>query len=302
MGAPLLSILVPTFNYADGALRILRAALDGRPGDFEVIVGDDSSTGAVEAAIQPYVAYSGVKYLRNRPALGAPANWNRLLGSASGKYCVLMHHDEFPLSGSWAQCLASELAAAGSPDVLLLNCVLIDPVSGRNYSHLPMRLRAHVASRRRGYLFARNCVGPTGAVVARRSVYPRFDERLQWFVDVDLYFRLLVPGRRIAVAQVCNVGSVLNRAESISAMIRPHLDAIVGDEVAYLRNKYPEERVLEMLAATGSGARMRRLCEAVCWGCLRVVQKGWQAVTPSPLSPAMVRSCLGASGCHAEKR
>jgi glycosyltransferase involved in cell wall biosynthesis len=265
---PLLSILVPTFQFTEGFLRIIGNlnALDGE--DCEVIVFDDSPDDSIRNTITnlPKSYSAQLTYIHNKPALGAVSNWNALLDSAHGKYCLLMHHDEFPIGDNFLGNLLKSLQENPDVDVLILDCILIDFKNGYNRRHLPMWLRKLVINRFPQYLFRRNVIGPTAALVIRRSIYPRFDVQLRWLVDVDLYARLIKAAKLICMCPDIKIGSMLNRSDSITKRLGSSIQRISEGERAYLRNTrgtnsfwlgpYPEEPLIY---------RLLRAVETVCW-------------------------------------
>ena len=198
---PLLSVLIPAFNYPHGVFRILRqlAGSAKEPGELEVIIADDSRDDSLRAPVSRMAAELGlqVHYTYNQPTRGAVGNWNHLLDISRGCYQWLVHHDEFPLTRQTVPRLLETLRAKDAPDAVLLDCVLFDPESGQAWSHVPNWLRRVVAFSRPGFLWYRNAFGPTAAMVVRRERYPRFDPALRWLVDVDLYTRVLTPDLKL---------------------------------------------------------------------------------------------------------
>src|SRR6266446_10026845 len=94
---PLLSILIPTYDYPEGVVRILRCLTPRLQDDVEIIISDDSPTSAVAESVAPFLdACDKIKYTHNARALGPCANWNALLERAAGEYCLLLHHDDIP--------------------------------------------------------------------------------------------------------------------------------------------------------------------------------------------------------------
>jgi len=292
---PLLSILLPAYRYREGVHRILRGLQPLPLGDCELIVLDNSPDDEVEQEVMRWCSATGmqVAYQRNRPALGAAANWNSLLDKASGKYCLLLHHDEFPLSDHFVMDLIQELRKDPDVDVIMLDCVLIDSQSGQFRRHLPTWLRAFVVNRFPQYLFRRNVIGPTSALVVRRSLYPRFDERLRWLVDVDVYVRLLKIAKRLRLCPQIQVGSILGRADSITARLGSSIPQIAREERAYLKGIHHttglwlgpvrNEPILHFLL---------RVCEAVCWNLMRGLTRITAVFCVGPVPRSVVQQAM----------
>jgi glycosyltransferase involved in cell wall biosynthesis len=271
MSEILLSFLIPSYQFSVGVSRILTGLGDFDSSEIEVIIFHDSIDHDVEnvCLAQLHASPGCLRYVHNRPPLGAVANWNALLDSARGKYCLLCHHDEFPVGDNFIQDLVATLRNNPDIDVVLLDCVLFQSRPTRNRRHLPNWLRGFVVNYFPQYLHRRNVIGPTAALVARRSMYPRFDVQLQWLVDVDAYVRLFRVAKRFLLCPNIQIGSLLGRSESITARLGASIPKMAQNERAYLRKRhtdtiwlgpYPQEPVVNGLT---------RAFEALCWWVLR---------------------------------
>lgn len=92
------------------------------------------------------------------------------------------------------------------------------------------------------YLFKRNVVGSPSCLIARRALYPRFDERLRWLVDVDVYYRLRIATGHWCVCDELKMGSTIGRKDSITASIKGELKTLDAQERIYLSHKHPQVR------------------------------------------------------------
>jgi len=294
-GDPLLSILLPAYRYREGVRRILSLLQPLPFADCELIVLDDSPDDEVEKEVMRWCSATGmqVAYQRNRPALGAAANWNALLDKARGKYCLLLHHDEFPLGGRFVMNLIQELRKDPDVEVIMLDCVLIDPQNGRCRRHLPTWLRAFVINRFPQYLFRRNVIGPTSALVVRRSLYPRFDERLRWLIDVDAYVRLLKVAKSLRLCPQIQVGSILGQANSITACLGTSIPQIAREERAYLEGVHHTNSLwLGPVRHETILYSMLRACEAVCWNLMRGLTRITAMFCAGPVPRLVVQQAM----------
>jgi len=263
-----LSILIPAFRYAEGVQRILERLRSGAAIAYEIIVFDDSDGSEVLDTVTSWIAQTGlaVTYRKNSPALGAPANWNALIDAASGQYCLLLHHDEIPLSERFVDSIVGKLRRDSTVDVLVLDCVLVNDKLSRVRRHLPNWFRNFVITRAPSYLFRRNVIGPTSTLVVRRSLYPKFDMALRWLVDVEAYVRLFGTAKHVSFCPRLVMGSLLRRRESITSEIKPVLRELARKERDYLRERYPEAHVW---LGSGRGSSLStgflRVCESVLW-------------------------------------
>ncbi len=292
---PLLSILLPAYRYREGVHRILSLLQPFPLADCELIISDDSPDDEIEQEVMRCCSATGmqVAYQRNHPALGAAANWNSLLDKARGKYCLLLHHDEFPLSDHFVIDLIQELRKDPEMDVLILDCLLIDPQNKRCRRHLPTWLRAFVINRFPQYLFQRNVIGPTSSLVIRRTLYPRFDVRLRWLIDVDVYVRLFKVAKGVKLCPKIQVGSILGRADSITTGLGASIPQIAREERTYLQGIH--HTISLWLGPAGNEPILHsilRACETVCWSFIRVFTRtiamfGFSPVPKSKLKQIM---------------
>jgi glycosyltransferase involved in cell wall biosynthesis len=236
---PLLSILLPAYNYAEGTIRILSKLNAGNIAEFEILIFDNSSNDEVFNSIQRFSNTSriNINYIKNEPVIDPATNWNNLLDSAAGKYSILMHHDEFPIKDDFFKELLSILKARDDIDSVILDGVLIDQKTGMNRRNLPFFLRKYLCTYFPLYIYRRNFIGATGLVVCRTDFYPRFDPKLKWLLDVDVYARMFLKCRNIHFYSSLQVGSILFRSDSLTAKLNDSIQEVWDLERAYL-SKY----------------------------------------------------------------
>jgi glycosyltransferase involved in cell wall biosynthesis len=235
----LLSILIPAYNYPIGVERILSKLSSEYSEDIEIIVFDDSSDNKVHNVCTAYKdAFYSFIYKHNDPAMGAVVNWNSLLDEAQGEYCLLLHHDEFPLGDNFVNKVIDTLSINTAIDVLIMDLVLVDINTGFIRQHAPSWLRNLSAKYFPEYLFRRNIIGPVSTMVVRRSIFPRFDEKLQWLVDVELYVRIFKKRISIKTVHDIQIGSAQDKNHSITASLGNEVSRIKQKELECLRDLY----------------------------------------------------------------
>lgn len=291
--SPLISILIPSYQYIDGICRnlIQLSIID----DFEVIIFDDSSNKEIENIVTAWKKESciTITYQHNTPALGAISNWNALLDKARGEYCLLMHHDEFPLSENFISNLITTLRNHPKTDIALLDCILINPKNAHNRRHLPTWLRTLVLTHFPKYLYRRNVIGPTATLVIRRSIFPKFDTRLHWLVDVDVYVQLFEKTKNVLVCPNLKIGSILGRADSITAFLGSSTVKIKQQELIYMRNKYFSGSI--WLGSFNQETFINKLLssfETICWYNLRAFTRLFSIAFPHQIPRNKVKIAL----------
>lgn len=291
---PLISILIPAYCYSVGIHRLL-SCLQSLPFEHcELIISDDSPDDKVSAIVKSFIDLGmPLTYQHNRPSAGVPANWNLLLDKARGKYCLLLHHDEFPLSEQFIYNLVRALLNDPDVDVLLLDCILIDQDHIRCRRHLPTWLRTLVVNHFPHYLFRRNVIGPPSVLVIRREIYPRFDMRLQWLIDVDLYVRLLKVAKRLRMCSELKIGSVLERPDSITASLGSSISRLSREERVYLSEVHHADCLwLGKVPNATKCVELIRALETVCWILFRVLTRILAYCSISPVPRSVIRHTL----------
>jgi glycosyltransferase involved in cell wall biosynthesis len=93
---PLISILIPNFNYVKYVATAVDSALAQTYPNVEVIVSDNCSTdGAWELLNERYGADPRVRLYRNATNIGMARNFDRLLELARGRYVMCLSSDDF---------------------------------------------------------------------------------------------------------------------------------------------------------------------------------------------------------------
>lgn len=189
------SICIPAYNQAALVRRTIASVLRQTYQDYEIIVTDDSTSDDIQALIENEFLRAGIRYFRNQPKKGSPANWNEAISKAMGNYIKIMHHDDWFAADDSLQLMVAALD--GHPDIdLVFGATRVCDTSGK-----VLRIHAPVEQIRKlkddpHLLFPKNYVGAPSATMFRRSVVPRFDERLKWVVDIEFYLAVLAGNPR----------------------------------------------------------------------------------------------------------
>lgn len=288
-----LSILIPTYDYPEGLERILAGFRGDVPAELEILISDDSDGDQVGRLVEAFSRHfpGSLHYRRNRPALGAVGNWNALLEQATGEYLLLLHHDEYPLGDGFAS-RAIDLLERCSEDVdaVVMGCILVSDNGSVLRPHLPDAIRWLIIDRLPAYLFKRNVLGPASCLIARRSLYPRFDDRLRWLVDVDAYYRLRQTTSRWRICSGLKIASRQGRKDSITASLRQELREIDARERDYLSSKHPQA---DRWLIPGEH-RFLAVAESIVWAGMRALTNGFYRLAYAlQASPGQHRNATG---------
>lgn len=284
---PLLSILIPIFNYPEGLERIIYGLNLKNVNQYEILVFDNSDNDSSKKIIDEWKLKSkfNITYTRNTPGIGPVKNWNNLLDAAKGKFSLLIHHDEFPIGSDFVSQLCDKIEKFPEKDIFILDCILVDSASGRNKRHVPSFIKSLLLKCHPVYLYRRNYIGPSATVVCRTKSYPRFDERLIWFVDTDLYVHIFLKSRKYMYLPNIKVGSLQGRTDSITAKISSSIKLIKAREISYLAKT---KGFNNMWLNNDLFSKIVKSLEFVLWGLMRVSTKIFYLVVnysavPQPL-------------------
>ena len=231
-----LSILIPSYEYVKGVSRILNTVCELSE-EIEIIIFDDSHSDDVENEVQSFSrGINRITYKKNIPSLGAAANWNALLDAAQGEYCVLMHHDETPLNRAYISDVLNELSCNPDVDVFLCDVFLADENLHIMRRHLPNLFRWLVVNKFPLYLMRRNVIGPSAALIVKTNVYPRFNNKLHWLIDVELYKRLCLGNLNWRLSQHIKIVSVQRQSGTITSTLMGNIKEIDSNERQLLQS------------------------------------------------------------------
>lgn len=92
--SPTVSVLIPTYNYANYLDEAIQSVLNQTFKDFELIIVDDRSKDNTAQVVQKYLADSRVSFFINDSNIGLVRNFNKCLEYAKGKYIKFLMADD----------------------------------------------------------------------------------------------------------------------------------------------------------------------------------------------------------------
>ncbi len=96
--APLVSIIIPTYNRAALLKEAIDSALAQTYPNLEVVVADNASTDGTQAAVSGYTGDPRFRYFKNSSNLGMVGNWRKaLLEHTAGEWFLLLSDDDLLL-------------------------------------------------------------------------------------------------------------------------------------------------------------------------------------------------------------
>jgi hypothetical protein len=268
MVRPLLSILIPAFNFIGGIEKITKA-FEGNfySAEIEILISDDSTNDQIKLYYEKYLkSYTNIFYYKQTKNLGSVNNWNYLINKSSGYFYWLLHHDEYPFSTNFFKNLFEQLRKKNY-DIFLLDLVLVDydDISAQS-KHMPIVLKKFVIQYFPSYLFIRNVIGPPSVLICSKSTNLSYDENLLFYPDVDFFYRILNSNKKSIFYLNLKIASLYGRSDSITALIRDK--NTIKNEILYLSKKYKSVWLLDR-----SLGKLLRFVELPFWFLFRVVYK-----------------------------
>lgn len=268
--------MLPSYNYKEGILRILAKLESSIRDDVEIIIGDNSTNEEIKEMVSPWVEKfpNSIKYYWNNPYKTPIENWNFLIDEALGEYIWMLHHDEYPENMQTVEKILEKLSAEPLIDVFILNCQLT--FAGGNYirSHFNAKLRNFLLRHNPLYLLHRNIIGPTGILIIRRNLCPRFDLKLIWLVDVDLYVTLFLKNIKWASSDDLLILSEQERTSSLTKGLGKSVRGIRAAELTYLQNRMHSRDIwLGPYPGESIARKLVRFFEVMIWLPYRLISK-----------------------------
>jgi glycosyltransferase involved in cell wall biosynthesis len=194
MSAPLVSICIPTYNYAHYLREAISSCLNQSYERIEVVITDDASTDNSREVIGSFDD-PRIRFVANPVRLGLVENWNKTLSLARGEVVKFLFADD---------CLEENVlermvAALDKPGVNLVFCSarIIDAQGNHTRTHEPYPQSGYLKGRdeAKRCLKEGNYIGAPTAVAVRASaleVVGQFNEHLRFHADQEMWIRLLL--------------------------------------------------------------------------------------------------------------
>jgi glycosyltransferase involved in cell wall biosynthesis len=230
---PSVSVAVATYEMSGHGRYFLGQALESiymqdYP-DVEVVISDDSRDNEVESECHEWGAKLQIRYLRNTgPRISASQNTNRAIDSCGGSIVKILCQDDLL---SDVTSLQQTVAGLSHGNVWLVSA----------YGHVDennVRLGSHTP-KPNSRIERNNTIGShSGLAFLNGKQKQRFDDKLFWRMDCELYRRLFdhYGEPYYLLSETVNVRQW--QGQSTNKMIR-RIDRI--RELLYVLNKYPQK-------------------------------------------------------------
>jgi glycosyltransferase involved in cell wall biosynthesis len=182
--APLVSVIIPTYNRADLVRQALASVQAQTYRDFEIVVVDDGGT---DGAFEVLSAWQELRVLRHAGRRGVSAARNTGVAAARGEWLAFLDSDDLWLPDKLARQI---LWLEGQPELLICQ-------TDETWVRRGVRVNQPLSHRKvAGRIFLpslqRCMISPSAVMLHRRLLedHGGFDETLPAAEDYDLWLRL----------------------------------------------------------------------------------------------------------------
>lgn len=217
MKHPKISICIPAYNQPDSIERLLTSVRNQTFLDYEVVITDDSTTNAVFDVVAQFKDIQNLRYQKNEAPKGPAANWNASIDLATGDYVKIMHHDDWFASENSLGEFAKMLDDHPDVDFGFSAANAFDERQVFRFKHLPSAIQLRRLKSNLRCIFDGNFIGAPSATIFRRMIGVRFDQRLQWLVDIDFYMQVLMKNSNFTFSSAPLVCITTGSSQQVTA-------------------------------------------------------------------------------------
>lgn len=310
---PLVSICIPTYNYAHYLRQAINSCLSQSYKQIELIIVDDASTDNSGELIRSFND-SRIRFLENPVRLGLVENWNKTLSLVRGEIVKFLFADDYLVEDA----IERIVKVFENPDVALVfsAATVVDAQGKQTYVHQPYPKERHL----RGLDEIKRClkkgnyIGGPSSVAIRTSIMERagrFDEALRFHADLQMWLRIMLKGDAYFLAEPLvyirqHEGSETSRLEETGQIPKETLKFLIRclqneqlrsllseSETSELIDQYVNLSISELLRTTKSrpywtgwkilatGARKSRilpylykvLCSSIIYRAMKLIRR-----------------------------
>lgn len=253
----LISVIVPTYNYARLVTRALDSVMTQWSDDIELIVVNDGSTDDTPKVLNDYIlCYPQVKVVHQNNA-GPAAARNHGVSLASGRYALMLDADDALLPNALA-ALRQALKLNPGAGMVLAGYQSVFP-DGRERLQLPNPVAGLPVQLIRHYLLEKKITISHSCSLFRRDLLLKrsYPENLRSSEDIPVFAYLLVSAPVVCVRQPVariykHAASLRNQRKNeedfMMEIVHEVFDGLPA-ECQFLRRRYEAQRYLSLFRA-----------------------------------------------------
>lgn len=193
MNRPLVSICLPTYNYAHYLPQVIESCLAQTYQDIELIIVDDASPDDSRQVVESFTD-SRVHFEVNTTRLGLVGNWNKTLSLARGEIIKFIFADDYLANDAIEKFV--QAFDAHAVDLVFCSAQVIDAEGAPLHVHQPYSESCHLPGRAefKRCLTKGNYIGSPSAVALKTSAVARVGDfsDIGFHADQDMWLRVLL--------------------------------------------------------------------------------------------------------------
>ncbi len=119
------SVLIPTRNRTELAIKAVRSALAQTYHSIEVVITDNSDTNQLGELLAS-ISDERIKYIKNLENIGPILNWRKALTLANGEYCIILPDDDYLINPFYIED-AVKILDNNEINLVITDCILCYP-------------------------------------------------------------------------------------------------------------------------------------------------------------------------------
>lgn len=186
---PFISLCIPAYKRPELLIRLLRSVEMQSFSDYEIIISDDTPGDEVKQAMDGF-SHLPIRYFKNEPAAGMPANWNLAMQKAEASWIQLLHADDWYAS---KDTLAEFAAVCKSTAASFVFCASKE-VNNKEEEIKTLELskaKRKMLEDNPVSLVYENMIGHPSVVLHKKDNSIQYNTTFKWVVDIDFYIRFL---------------------------------------------------------------------------------------------------------------
>lgn len=194
---PLVSIGIPAYKQPFFLKKCLESIVEQTYKNIEIIITDDSPDNSVTDVYKIFANQANIKYFKNEPSLGSPANWNSCIRKLKGDLIMLMHHDDRLACKDSLKLFVKHMGENPDCSGVFCRSTPVDEKGKKLKIDFDFRIIKKL-NELPDHLIRSNQIGPPSNLMIWAKAKIFFREDLIWLVDVEFYIRLVKRGYKFS--------------------------------------------------------------------------------------------------------
>lgn len=193
MQKPLISVVIPAYNYAEKLSRAVMSVVAQLQPEHELIVINDGSTDHTPQVLEALQAQTGEAFrVVHKDNGGLASVRNRGLQEAAADYLLFLDADDEMVEGA-LDALTGHIRQYPEADMVIGGSIAVWPDGKRRKTQLPQALPVDPLARVKGYLIDKTITPSNGATLMHRRIFIHglYPEQFRNAEDIPVFAQAL---------------------------------------------------------------------------------------------------------------